>query len=185
MIDLWAPVSLLDIPAFKSVEDFRGHFFDNDTLYTMQYRAFLQSIALRREKTEIWNGKPLLQLPPLSTSMVPLKFTTTEQLAYDKVMNDLRLELQRADTANAPVTESLVTRLLRARRICDHLDLDTKQEIRHSTKTRKVVCKFFCYEALNCFHNTNQHISSKLSGRLGLRGTKKLSFFLSGRHSST
>ncbi|KAI0768279.1 SNF2 family N-terminal domain-containing protein [Trametes elegans] len=85
-------------------------------------QVVLQKIMLRRTKTTVLNGKPILQLPDRLVNIVDCEFDETERAFYMSVegivMNQLE-KLQQGGNINKSYTHVLVL-LLRLRQACNH-----------------------------------------------------------------
>ncbi|KAH9968098.1 SNF2 family N-terminal domain-containing protein [Russula dissimulans] len=88
----------------------------------------LHAVMLRRRKTDILNGKPLIELPERHLSIVPCDFDEDERqfyLALENKIDEAMQEFVKNDEVMKNYTNVMVL-LLRLRQACNHPSLVTK-----------------------------------------------------------
>jgi SNF2 family DNA or RNA helicase len=90
-------------------------------------QALLKAILLRRTKTSLIDGKPIITLPPKSEEIAHVVFSEDEQAFYDSLEGKLQIQFNkyvRAGTVGKNYSNILVL-LLRLRQCCCHPHLIT------------------------------------------------------------
>jgi SNF2 family DNA or RNA helicase len=90
----------------------------------------MRGITLRRIKTDIIDGKPILSLPPRHERIIILAFQPAERELYNKIHQkgrEIFENIQLNGTADANFA-NLLTAILRMRQACLHPSLVTYNE---------------------------------------------------------
>ncbi|KAH9988109.1 SNF2 family N-terminal domain-containing protein [Russula compacta] len=88
----------------------------------------LRAIMLRRRKTDILNGKPLIELPERHLSIVPCEFDEDERQFYHALENKIDEAMQKFVKNNEVMKNytNVMVLLLRLRQACNHPSLVSK-----------------------------------------------------------
>jgi SNF2 family DNA or RNA helicase len=93
-------------------------------------QAVLKAILLRRTKTSLIDGKPIIELPPKTEEIQHVVFSEEEQDFYNALENKTKIQFNkymRANTVGKNYSNILVL-LLRLRQCCCHPHLITDFE---------------------------------------------------------
>lgn len=99
-------------------------------------QALIKSVTLRREKTTIVDGRPVVDLPPKHTNIRPVEFSHAEREVYKAVETKSQIRLNRylkKGTVSNNYANILVM-LLRLRQICCHPHLIQDLGVQVSTE---------------------------------------------------
>ncbi|KAH9937842.1 SNF2 family N-terminal domain-containing protein [Epithele typhae] len=90
-------------------------------------QVVLRVIMLRRTKTTIINGKPILDLPARNVHVVECEFDTAERAFYNSVEQMVQTSLEKLQQGNINKSyTSVLVLLLRLRQACNHRGLISK-----------------------------------------------------------
>ncbi|EIN06926.1 hypothetical protein PUNSTDRAFT_90645 [Punctularia strigosozonata HHB-11173 SS5] len=88
----------------------------------------LRAIMLRRLKTDLINGKPLVELPPRTVEIVSCLFDNDERLFYESIQSKVEAQMNKLQNAGVIMKNytTVLILLLRLRQACNHPALVSK-----------------------------------------------------------
>lgn len=141
--ELYPLVRFLHITAYQSWQRFNddiakpvksGHNMSRERGMT-RLQALIKSITLRREKTSIVDGRPVVDLPPKYVNICPVKFSSAEMDLYKAVETKSQIRfnhyLQKGQVSKNYA--NILVMLLRLRQICCHPHLVSDLGVQVST----------------------------------------------------
>lgn len=133
--DVFPLVKFLQVPFFSNVKWWNQEiiqYFRRDLQHprpTTALRMMFSSLSLRRTPATLINGKPLLDLPPISNTCVPVELSPVVREFYNSVFTQANEKLQQINNANhSPygqrnqyrVFQTAFEMLIRCRQACLH-----------------------------------------------------------------
>ncbi|XP_076952691.1 helicase-like transcription factor CHR28 isoform X2 [Bidens hawaiensis] len=121
----------------------------------LKLQAVLKAILLRRTKSDLIDGKPIINLPPKTIKLTPIDFSPEERAFYQKLEAESRSRFK-AYAAAGTLSQNyanILLMLLRLRQACDHPLLvkgfTSESVSRHSTTMAKRLPKDMQVNLLN------------------------------------
>ncbi|KAK9767591.1 hypothetical protein K7432_002478 [Basidiobolus ranarum] len=127
--DLYSLVKFLQIPSLCEFPVWQ-HIFtrplkNNENRAILRLQTLMKCITLRRVKTQEYDGKPILKLPPKRDIFAWLEFSEPEQKLYDKVATEAKEKVNKMLDAANPLRQymNVLQWILKLRQICAHHSL--------------------------------------------------------------
>ncbi|CAJ0840720.1 443_t:CDS:10, partial [Entrophospora sp. SA101] len=95
---------------------------DMDPVGVEQLKVLMRTICLRRTKDMKFDGRPILELPPITSYLHKIQFTPEEKKKYEFMENDAQSQFKKwRSTGEVMSHYSIILEVLtRLRQICDH-----------------------------------------------------------------
>ncbi|XP_076882624.1 helicase-like transcription factor CHR28 [Bidens hawaiensis] len=127
----------------------------------LKLQAVLKAILLRRTKSDLIDGKPIINLPPKTINLTAIDFSPEERAFYQKLEAESRSRFK-AYAAAGTLSQNyanILLMLLRLRQACDHPLLvkgfTSESVSRHSTTMAKRLPKDMQVNLLNILETLN------------------------------
>ena len=109
----------------------------------------MKKILFRRTKeTETTDGKKLLELPPKKFHEITIKFSDDENQTYDAILAEIQVKFNDMLRMGKDVVLKFylffLTKLLRLRQSCDHLNLIVEENKDGNQKEKEKLPNFKC-----------------------------------------
>ncbi|KAL5381591.1 hypothetical protein DPSP01_007040 [Paraphaeosphaeria sporulosa] len=142
--ELYPHIRFLRISAYQEWPSFNSHFVKplkaNKNYMNergmLRLQALIKSFTLRREKTTIIDGKPIVNLPPKIVNIRPVEFSNAEHELYKAIETKSQIQFNRY-LKKGQVTNNyanILVLLLRLRQICCHPHLANDLGVQVSTE---------------------------------------------------
>ncbi|KAJ4357197.1 uncharacterized protein N0V89_001772 [Didymosphaeria variabile] len=142
--ELYPQLRFLRISAYQQWANFNDHFVkpmksNKDYMNErgmLRLQALIKSFTLRRSKTTIVDGHPIVNLPPKHVNVRPVEFSDAEHELYKAVETRSQIKLNRY-LAKGTVSNNyanILVMLLRLRQICCHPHLANDLGVQVSTE---------------------------------------------------